>query len=97
MPLQFDKLILSRRQPVLPNIDPANPSERFFWSDGLALLDATNAMLQQLPKLDAAAQAKFWQGKLPAELLRFLPAHLKAVSAERFIEYAARGRANGMH
>jgi hypothetical protein len=88
MPLQFDKLNLSRRQPVLANDDPADPSERFFWSDGLALLDATNDMLQRLPKLGAAARAKFWQGQVPAELLKFLPAQLKAVSAERIIEHA---------
>jgi hypothetical protein len=88
MPLQFDNLILSRRQPVLANDDPADPSERFFWSDGLELLDAANDMLQRLPKLGAAARANFWQGQVPAELLKFLPARLKAVSAERIIKHA---------
>lgn len=60
MPLQFEKLILSRRQPVLPNDDPADQSERFFWSAGLELMEATETMLRQLPELDAEARAGFW-------------------------------------
>ncbi len=87
MSLQFDKLFLSRRQPVLPNNDPADKSERFFWTDGLLLLKATEAMLRQLPELDVASRAAFWQGKVLAEWLKWLPSRQKEVPAERIVEY----------
>jgi hypothetical protein len=87
MPLQFDKLILSRRQPVLPNDEPADKSERFFWSDGLELLAATEAMLRRLPELDAEARAGFWQGKVPANWLNRLTSRQQEFSAGRIVEY----------
>ena len=74
MPLQFDKLILSRRQPVLPNDDPADPSERFFSTEGIQLLQVVDGMVRRLSELDKTVQTKFWEGQVPAELLEFLPA-----------------------
>lgn len=86
---RFDKLRLSTRQKCVPNNDPETRSwpEIFLWTEGLILLSRTRDMVQDLSKVDAEEQVKFWQGEVPAQLLELLPASLVKCSPARIVEY----------
>lgn len=88
MPLQLDKLRVSRKHEVTRNPDKAawNWPEIFFWTNGLMLLNWVQGVLRQLPSLDAKTQAGFWQGSMPAQFLNEFPWLAKFTPAQ-VVEY----------
>lgn len=88
MPLQFDNLRSSPKHEVARNPDKAtsNWPEIYFWTEGLMLLNWVQAVLPQLPSLDAKAQELFWQGSIPAQFLNDFPWLAKFTPAQ-VVEY----------
>ncbi len=70
MPLQLDKLFVSKRQKFDLNLDTAtsNWPHNFFWTEGLILLNWTQGFLKRLSELGKDTQEKFWQGTATPEV-----------------------------
>ena len=66
--------------------------DKFLWTEGLILLDRTKYMLDRLATLSPTIQAQFWEGKIPADFLKVLPASLARISSARILEYCGAWR-----
>ncbi|MGA3180008.1 MAG: hypothetical protein ABSF38_06680 [Verrucomicrobiota bacterium] len=89
MHLQFDKLRLSLRQKSVENRDPApnNWPRRFFWTDGLILLNWTEGLMRHIAEAAPDSAQKFLQGSLPPEIQRLHPELFARFPLTRILEY----------
>lgn len=89
MPLRINGLQLSPLQAFTENIDgaTANWPQRFFWTEGLILLNWVQGVEKPLARLDRSAQEAFWQGSIPPQLYKHIPSLFVSWPAVRIVEF----------
>jgi hypothetical protein len=77
------------RQKSVENRDQAlsNWLQKFFWTDGLILLNWTGGLLRNLGEAEAEARKEFWQGSLPPEIQKLHPELFAKWPLNQIIEY----------